>query len=155
LQLSFSFRDTQGVAAAWAFEVFVRFSVLNICPGTTYLCPQRPPVTYELVVFRTPARQVARQHPEKRKSEYYVRQVCQRRKAQDPVQKIKDKRKNDHRDVKMIRPVPADHEISKEISYHSEAPRCGHYFLSALPIHRLSVYHFFNDKALLSHIIYI
>ena len=100
----------------------MRFSVFDILDRAADFRSDRPPIAYKPVVFGAAARNVARKHPEERQREKDIRYVKHRPEVNSGVEKGQDERKYDHRDAKMIRSIPASHEISKKIPYHAKAP---------------------------------
>jgi len=78
LQLAFSSRDPQLVLAFFALKDFMCPKLLDPVYYSLYLGPYRPPVFDELIVFRSPAIDIARQHSEYSKSENKIRDKNQR-----------------------------------------------------------------------------
>ena len=73
LDPSLSPRDAEQVAAAGAPEEFVGMPALQAGENRLELLPDRPPEPEEFVVFRPPAPDISRKHPEEGEDQQQVR----------------------------------------------------------------------------------
>jgi len=78
----------------------------------------RPPVADKLVILRTAARYVARQHPEQSQPQQCIRKIKQWQEPQKNTKQIQYERKHNQGNAQLIRPVSADHKVANEVSYH-------------------------------------